>query len=104
MKTENKTTTAEAVELFGRKALFTNERIPLSVVPQGLYRYELRDDGNGHFTSVENNVVVNFAGTIITKSPLELGERGYCELLDEQPDLNFLGYELTIKEFTEDNQ
>lgn len=104
MKTKSETLTAEAVELFGKKALFTNERIPLSVVPQGLYRYELRDDGNGHFTTVENNVVVNFAGTIITKSPLDLGELGYCEILDEQPDLNFLGYEQTLKEFTEENE
>lgn len=104
MKTKSETLTAEAVELFGKKAIFTNERIPLSVVPKGLYRYELRDDGNGHFTTVENNVVVNFAGSIITRSPLDLGERGYCEILDEQPYLNFLGYEQTLKEFTEENE
>lgn len=28
MKTKSETLTAEAVELFGQKALFTNERIP----------------------------------------------------------------------------
>lgn len=102
MKTKNAPLTAEAVELFGQKALFTNERVPLSVLPKGLYRYELRDDGNGNFSTVENSVIVNFAGTVITKSPLNLGEHGYCEILDDRPDLNFLGYELTIIEYMEE--
>ena len=104
MKTKSETLTAEAVELFGKKAIFTNERIPLSVVPKGLYRYELRDDGNGNFATVENNVIINFAGTLVTKSPLDLGEHGYCKILDDQPDLNFLGYEQTLKDFMEENQ
>ena len=102
MKTNHEPLTAEAVELFGQKALFTNGRVPLSVLPKGLYRYELRGDGYGNFSTVENNVIVNFAGTIITKSPLDLGAHGYCEILDGQPDLNFLGYELSITEFMED--
>lgn len=41
MKKENYTLKAEAVELFGQKALFTNERIPLSDLPKELHRYEL---------------------------------------------------------------
>ena len=102
MKTNHETLTAEIVELFGQKALFTNGRVPLSAVPKGLYRYELRDDGNGNFSTVEKNVIVNFAGTVITKSPLALGEHGYCEILDNRPDLNFLGYELSITEFMEE--
>ena len=101
MKTNHEALTAEAVELFGKKALFTNERVPLSILPKGLYRYELRGDGNGNFSTVENNVIVNFAGTVITKSPLNLGEQGYCEFTDGT-NLNFLGYELTIKEFMEE--
>lgn len=28
----------------------------------------------------------------------------YCKILDDQPDLNFLGYEQTIKDFMEKNQ
>lgn len=104
MKKENYTLKAEAVELFGQKALFTNERIPLSDLPKELHRYELRDDGNGNFATVENNVIINFAGTLVTKFPLDLGEHGYCKILDDQPDLNFLGYEQTIKDFMEKNQ
>ena len=38
MKKENYTLKAEAVELFGQKALFTNERIPLSDLPKELHR------------------------------------------------------------------
>ena len=104
MKTKSETLTAEAVELFGQKALFTNERIPLSDLPKELHRYELRDDGNGNFATVENNVNINFAGTLVTNSPLDLGEHGYCKILDDQPDLNFLGYEQTLKDFMEENQ
>ena len=61
MKKNHETLTAEIVELFGKKALFTNGRVPLNAIPKGLYRYELRDDGNGNFSTVENNVIVNFA-------------------------------------------
>lgn len=100
MKTNHETLTAEAVELFGQKALFTNGRVPLSVLPKGLYQYELRGDENGNFVTVESNVIVNFAGTVITKSPLGLGEHGYCGFTNGT-NLNFLGYELTIKEFLE---
>ena len=56
MKTNHEPLTAEAVELFGQKALFTNGRVPLNAIPKGLYRYELRDDGNGNFATVESNV------------------------------------------------
>ena len=49
---------------------------------------------------LDRNVIVNFAGTVITKSPLGLGEHGYCGFTNGT-NLNFLGYELTIKEFLE---
>ena len=100
MKTNHETLTAEIVELFGQKALFTNGRVPLSAVPKGLYRYELRDDGNGNFATVESNVIVNFAGTVITKSPLALGEHGYCEILDNRGEMD----EITVLEETGNNE
>lgn len=88
----------QEVELFGEKALFSNSRIDKSEVPDGLYCYDLRgsDDDPGSPVSVEKNVAVNHAGSIITAKPIEISENGYVPLND---GLNFLGSEKGIKEF-----
>lgn len=90
----------QAVEFMDRKALFSDTRLKKNEVPEGLYRYELRDRGDGEFCTVENEVVVNHAGTLLMKEPLDLGENGYIEL-DNETGLNFLGYDQTMKEFLE---
>ena len=88
----------EAVEFMGRRALFSDTRLQEDEIPEGLYRYELRDCGDGEFCSVEEKVIVNHAGTLLMKEPLDLGERGYIEL-DDESGLDFLGYEQTMQEF-----
>ena len=88
----------EAVEFMGHKALFSDTRLAKSEIPEGLYRYELRDGGDGELCSVEEKVTVNHAGTLLMKEPLDLGERGYIEL-DDECGLDFLGYEQTMQEF-----
>ena len=94
----------QAVEFMDRKALFSDTRLKKGEVPEGLYRYELRDRGDGEFCSVEKEVVVNHAGTLLMKEPLDLGENGYIEL-DNETGLNFLGYDQTMQEFmTEEKQ
>ena len=94
----------QAVEFMDRKALFSDTRLKKGEVPEGLYRYELRDRGDGEFCTVENEVIVNHAGTLLMKEPLDLGENGYIEL-DEETGLNFLGYDQTMQEFmTEEKQ
>ena len=94
----------QAVEFMDRKALFSDTRFKKNEVPEGLYRYELRDRGDGEFCTVENEVVVNHAGTLLMKEPLDLGENGYIEL-DNETGLNFLGYDQTMQEFmTEEKQ
>ena len=48
--------------------------------------------------TVENNVVVNHAGTILTSKPLELGEDGRLTLSEDE-GLNFVGGEISAYQF-----
>lgn len=89
----------QLIEMFGKPALFSNERITPKDIPEGLYCYDLRhsDDGD-RFCSVETRVTVNHGGSIITDELLELGENGYIPL-DEDTEPNFLGEDLTLAEY-----
>ena len=93
----------QGIELFGRKALFFDARVLPKELPQGLYHYELRDDECGEFATIEVNVRVNFAGTLLMKEPLDFGEDGYL-VLDEDTSPNFLGYDETMEEFLAEEQ
>lgn len=91
----------EVVEVLGEKALFSNERISSRQIPEGLYRYELREGENIPFASVENSVAVNHSGTVLTKAPLDFGGKTYIAF-DEDSSPNFLGYYTTIKDFLDE--
>ena len=88
----------EEIEIFGQPALYSNWR--LTDVPDGLFRYDLRgsDDDPGEPICVERNVVVNHAASIITDKPIALPEEGRI-FLTEENGLNFMGEEMTIREF-----
>ncbi len=88
----------EEIEIFGQPALYSNWR--LTDVPDGLFRYDLRgsDDDPGEPICVERNVVVNYAASIITAKPIALPEEGRI-FLTEENGLNFMGEEMTIREF-----
>lgn len=90
----------QEVEIFDVPALFSNGRIALADLPEGLYRYDLRgsDDDPGMPVTVEQNVTVNHAGAIITAKPLDLGEDG-CLTLTEDEGLNFVGGEISMQRF-----
>lgn len=90
----------QEVEIFDVPALFSNGRIALADLPEGLYRYDLRgsDDDPGMPVTVEQNVTVNHAGAIITAKPLDLGEDG-CLTLTEDEGLNFIGGEISMQRF-----
>ena len=95
----------QEVELFDVPALFSNGRISLTDLPDGLYRYDLRgsDDDPGRPVTVEQNVAVNHAGAIITAKPLDLGEDGRLYLTDEE-GLNFVGGEISMQRFFNEQQ
>lgn len=90
----------QEVEIFDVPALFSDGRIALDDLPEGLYRYDLRgsDDDPGMPVTVEQNVAVNHAGAIITAKPLDLGEDG-CLTLTEDEGLNFVGGEISMQRF-----
>lgn len=90
----------QEVEIFDVPALFSDGRISLADLPEGLYRYDLRgsDDDPGMPVTVEQNVAVNHAGAIVTAKPLDLGEDG-CLTLTEDEGLNFIGGEISMQRF-----
>lgn len=88
----------EVVEVLGQTALFANGRVTEQEVPEGLYRYDLREGENISFSSIEKHVLVNHGGTILTKAPLDFGGQEYF-VFDDDTSPNFLGYELTPDEF-----
>ena len=95
----------QEVELFGQPALFSNERIAADDLPDGLFCYDLRgsDDDPGAPVAVEERVMVNHAGSVITAKPLELPEEGYLPLIDES-GLDFNGGEKTAQRFLQDHK
>ena len=88
----------EVVEVLGQTALFTNGRVTEQELPDGLYRYDLREGENVAFATIERNVAANHTGTILTKAPLDFGGQEYL-VFDEDTSPNFLGYDLTPEEF-----
>ena len=95
----------QEVEIFDIPALFSNGRIPSADIPEGLFRYDLRgsDDDPGMPIAVEENVVVNHAGAILTAKPLSLPEEGWL-MLTEDDGLNFVGGEITAYQFREEQK
>ena len=95
----------QKVEIFDVPALFSNGRIALADLPEGLYRYDLRgsDDDPGMPVTVEQNVAVNHAGAIVTAKPLNLGEDGRL-FLTEENGLNFVGGEISMQRFFNEQQ
>ena len=93
----------ELIELFGKPALFTDERLTLNDVPLGLNLYHIRmSDDNGMFAALEPEVKVNHGGSVITSENIDLGEEGYIEFTDETRP-NFLGQGLSIDDYVTDN-
>lgn len=93
----------ELIELFGKPALFTDERLTLNDVPLGLNLYHIRmSDDNGMFAALEPEVKVNHGGSVITSENIDLGEEGYIEFTDKTRP-NFLGQGLSIDDYVTDN-
>ena len=90
----------QEVEIFDIPALFSNGRVTPADIPEGMYCYDLRgsEDDPGMPVMVENHVVVNHAGSIITAKPLDLGEDGRLALTEDE-GLNFVGGEISAYRF-----
>lgn len=86
--------TFEKIEINNYEALFTNERIDRSQVPQGYYAYDIRhsDDDDSVAATIELNVMSNHYGTILTQEHIEMTESDYTPVFD----INFLGEEVEL--------
>lgn len=89
----------DLISLFGKPALFTNERLTDTDIPKGLYCYHLRHSDDGcSFATVESKVKVNHGGSIITDEPIDFGEQGYIAF-NEDTEPNFMSENMTFGEY-----
>ena len=85
--------------IFGQSAILAQERIDRATIPEGVYAYDLRDDGYGEPCELKDFVTVNFYGTVLTKLPIKGTEIGVdISFLD----YNFLDGETTLADFCEE--
>ena len=93
----------DLIELFGKPALFTNERLTKADIPLDLYLFHVRgdDETTGGFAELAPCVLVNHFGSIITKEPIDFGKEGYIPFT-EDTEPNFTGRSLTFREFMDD--
>lgn len=94
----------EAIEICGKDALFTNDRLTDEDIPAGLYCYHLRHSDSGdRFCTMEPRVGVNHGGSVILKEALDFGKKGYIALT-EDTDPNFFGEQMNFRAFIEQGQ
>ena len=104
MKVNARTEKFQHLEVFDKPALFTNRRIARDTVPQGWYCYDIRgsDDDPGELCYMEENVVVNHAGSVLMPEKLAMPKSGRLDVRDE---LGFLDEgDMTLREFCEAHQ
>ena len=88
----------EVIELLGQKALFSNSRLTKADIPKGMNVYHLRENDEGNICSVEPQVLVNHAGSVITKEPIDFKGTDHIPLTEDTSP-NFLGETATFGEF-----
>ena len=95
----------QEIELFDKPGLFSNGRIVRDNLPEGVYCYDLRgsDYDPGEPVCVEEQVVVNHAGSVLLTEPLELAENGRL-MLTEEEGLNFVGGFSTLAQFLQEQK
>ena len=92
------------IELFGKSALFTNDRIDRATVPKGWYCYDFRgsDSDPGKLNCVEPLVGVNHSGTVLLPEEIDMKGKDYRRVRGQ---INFLDEgDMTLHEFCEAHQ
>jgi len=89
------------VEIFGRKALFSNGRVDRNDLPDGIFCYDLRhgDRDDSIPCTMEAYVAVNHFGTILCKTDFGLREWGEYIKVGYNKSPNFLGDDMTLDEY-----
>ena len=88
----------ERAMLFDQPVLFIDERLPKKEIPQEMYAYDLRgsDYDFRRPMTLEKQVYVNHAGTILTAQPIAIPEGGKVDIKDK---IVFDEERCTIREF-----
>ena len=74
----------DCIEICGKFALFTDERLTPSDVPAGMHLYHLRQTDDGRdFATLEQTVFVNHGGSVLVREPIDLGKDGYIVLYEK---------------------
>lgn len=94
----------QSMELLGVNGLFTNFRVDSSSLPEGFYKYSLREGEDDPFSSVKDDVWVNHMGDFICKEELDLNGQDELDLFgdytftNEEVDLDaFFGEDIKAK-------
>ena len=88
----------DVIEMRGVLGLFTNGRVPENALPEGAYKYDIRHGDDGNFCTIENRVIVNHAGTILLKEPLDFDGKDYIDIQgDDGP--SFLCEHASVADF-----
>lgn len=92
----------QVIQVCGITALFSNNRLTMQDIPAGTYLYHLRDSDDGdRFATLERHVAVNHGGAVVTKEPINFGNKDYIAFTDETSP-NFTGEEATFGMFLRD--
>ncbi len=75
-------------DLFGKPALFTDEKLTAADIPRGLFCYYLNNNMNGEPYSVSLTLTDRFAGCVVTDEPLEFD--GQTHLTFDENNLFFI--------------
>lgn len=86
----------QTMELLGVNGLFTNFRVDRKSLPEGFYKYSLREGQEDIFSSVKNDVFANHMGDFICKQELDLNGQDEFDLFG---DYDFTGEEVNLDEF-----
>lgn len=86
----------QSMELLGVNGLFTNLRVERESLPEGFYKYSIREGEEDIFSSVKSDVLANHMGDFICKQELDLNGQDECDLFG---DYNFTGEEVNLDEF-----
>ena len=95
----------ELVEIYGKPAMFSNERIDRCTVPDGWHCYDLRGSDNepSEPATVEQFVSFHHAGSVLLPTPIKFRSDQKNRSLVENREyaLSFLGEEVTMADFRE---
>lgn len=88
----------DPAEVCGHPALFCDEHIRQSTVPEDMFAYDIRHDAHGNPKSVEMRVNVSFYGAILVNEPLDVDYEHELPLKDGE--FRFMdGERLTLSAF-----